>query len=263
MAPREEGHHLLSGKTAIVTGGAQGLGSAIAHSFAAEDARVILVDLQGEKVIEAAKKLPGDGHRGFQCDITSGQSRERALEQIKDECPRIDILCNNAGIQFHEALETMDETRWRQMFDVNIHAMMLMSREVVRLMSPYKSGSIINIGSISSVLAMPRRSAYVTTKTAVLGLTRAMAVEWAKFGIRANSIGPGYHKTPLLMQYIEKGLLDEERIRRRIPMGYLGEVGEVGRVAVFLASFLSTYVTGQHIMVDGGYTVFGAPEDAS
>jgi NAD(P)-dependent dehydrogenase (short-subunit alcohol dehydrogenase family) len=110
---------------------------------------------------------------------------------------------------------------------------------------------------------MPRRGAYVTTKTAVVGLTRTVGVEWAQRGVRCNSIGPGYHLTPLLKEYIDSGKIDQDRIRRRIPMGRLGDLDEIGKVVVFLASDLASYVTGQHLMVDGGYTIFGAPEDAS
>lgn len=257
------GGNLLQGKTAIVTGGAQGLGLGIAQRLADFGASLALLDLQADKATAAAQTLRGAGHVGLYCDITDSGSRLHAVEQALATLGHIDILVNNAGIQYHSPAEELDETRWHQIFDVNVHAMMFMCRDVGQHMLAQATGSIINIGSISSLLAMPRRIPYVTTKTAVLGITRTLAVEWAGRGIRVNSIGPGYHKTPLFVEYAERGAIDEDRILKRIPMGKLGSIDAIGDAAVFFASPLSEYVTGQHLMVDGGYTVFGAPEDAS
>lgn len=254
---------LLKDKTAVVTGGAQGLGLAIAYSLAGQGARVSIFDLNEEKAKAAAAGLYGEGHEGIQGDVTETADRQRLVDTLSAAGQPIDILVNNAGIQHHAAAAEMDEAQWRRLFEVNVHAMMFMSRDVGKVMLRQQSGSIINIGSIASALGMPRRSIYVTTKTAVLGLTRALAVEWAASGVRVNAIGPGYHRTPLFEEYAAQGLIDEERIRRRIPMGRLGTAEDVGNAAVFFASPLSTYVTGQFLMVDGGYTVFGAPEDAS
>lgn len=254
---------LLKGKTAIVTGGAQGLGLGIAKRLSDFGARIAILDLQSEEANAAAETLSGSGHIGLFCDITNSDARLRAIDEVISAFGKIDILINNAGIQYHAPAEEVDEARWLQIFNVNVHAMMFMCRDVGKHMLAQASGSIINIGSISSILAMPRRIPYVTTKTAVLGITRTLAVEWAGRGIRVNSIGPGYHKTPLFIEYAEHGAIDEERIIKRIPMGKLGSIEAIGDAAVFFASPLSEYVTGQHLMVDGGYTVFGAPEDAS
>jgi NAD(P)-dependent dehydrogenase (short-subunit alcohol dehydrogenase family) len=254
---------LLAQQTAIITGGAQGLGFAVARSMAQHGARVALLDMQADKAQEAAGSLPGAGHIGLYCDVTSQEARSQAVTHVLQTFGRIDVLVNNAGIQYHAAAEDMPEDRWRQVFDVNVHAMMFMSREVAPTMFAQGAGVILNIGSISSLLGMPRRSVYVTTKTAVLGLTRALAVEFAQRGIRVNAIGPGYHRTALFEEYEQRGVLDAERIRRRIPMGRLGTPEDIGRAAVFFASPLAEYVTGQFLMVDGGYTAFGAPEDAS
>jgi NAD(P)-dependent dehydrogenase (short-subunit alcohol dehydrogenase family) len=254
---------LLAQQTAIITGGAQGLGLAIARCMAEHGARVAILDMQADKAHEAAIRLPGAGHIGLYCDVTSQAARAQAVADVLQAFGRIDTLVNNAGIQYHTAAEEMPEDRWRQVFDVNVHAMMFMSREVVPTMFAQQSGVILNIGSISSLLGMPRRSVYVTTKTAVLGLTRALAVEFAHRGVRVNAIGPGYHRTALFEEYEQRGVLDAERIRRRIPMGRLGTPEDIGRAAVFFASPLAAYVTGQFLMVDGGYTTFGAPEDAS
>ena len=254
---------LLEGRVAAITGGAQGLGYAVAQSLAEHGARVFLLDVQEDLAQTAAANLNGAGHGGVRCDVTDGASREAAVHAVLEAAGRVDVLVNNAGIQLHAPAETFGAEQWLHVFNVNVHAMLFMAQQVAPAMFAQGRGSIINIGSISSILAMPRRSAYVTTKTAVLGLTRTLAVEWAQRGVRVNAIGPGYHRTPLFEEYARRGALDEERIRRRIPMGRLGMPEDIGRAAVFFASDLSAYVTGQFLMVDGGYTVFGAPEDAS
>lgn len=255
---------LVDGLVAVVTGGAQGLGYGAARMLAAHGARVFLVDVDLDKARTSAIELPGDrGHTAIRCDVTDEAQCRAAIRRVSDDSGRLDVLVNNAGIQYHSEAEAMDETRWRRVFDVNIHGMMLMSREAGRVMLAQGSGSIINVGSIASIQAMPRRLAYTTTKTAVVGLTRGLAVEWAGRGVRVNAVGPGYHWTPLVEEYIRKGALDEERIRKRIPMGRFGTIDDVARAILFFASPLSGYVTGQLLMVDGGWTTFGAPEDAS
>lgn len=255
--------NLLEGKVAIVTGGAQGLGAAISENFSSHGCKVVILDLNGEKANEKANSLDGDNHLGIQCDVTNSEDRIKAIEQILEVYGKIDVLVNNAGIQYHSAIEDLDEEKWRDVFRVNIDAMMFMSRDVGKVMLKQGDGSIINIGSISSILAMPKRISYVATKTAVLGLTRTLAVEWAQRGVRANAIGPGYHTTPLFQKYVDNGAIDCEKVRKRIPAGVLGSPDDIGKAAVFFASDLSSYVTGQFLMVDGGYTVFGAPGEAS
>lgn len=255
--------HLLDGLNAIVTGGGQGLGLATAKCLAAHGSRVFIFDLDYEKAMTAAGSLPGNGHLGIQGDVTNNQDRQNLVDTITAMGESIDVLVNNAGIQYHTPAIDVDEDQWRRLFEVNVHAMMFMSRDVGRIMVQQRSGSIINIGSIASILGMPKRSIYVTTKTAVLGITRSLAVEWASAGVRVNALGPGYHRTPLFEEYVERGAIDAQRIQKRIPMGRLGAAEDVGRAVVFFASPLSSYVTGQFLMVDGGYTVFGAPEDAS
>ena len=252
----------LSGKTAIVTGGAQGLGFGSATWLAKAGARIAILDRNEPAAIAAAASLPGEGHIALCCDVTVAKDRTHAIAVVHQTFGAIDTLVNNAGITYIAAAEEIDEDQWRNVFDTNIHAMMFMSRDVGRIMLQQRSGSIINIGSITSLLAMPGRGAYVTTKTAVIGLTRVLASEWAARGIRVNAIGPGYHKTKLLQEYIDNGLVVEEKIRLRIPAGRLGSIDDIGKAAVFFASPLSEYVTGQFLMVDGGYTTFGAPGDA-
>lgn len=254
---------LLAGKTAVITGGAQGLGAGTAAALAGQGARVFLLDLQEDKAQETAAQLPGDSHVGLGCDVTSADERQRAVQRVHETAGQIDVLVNNAGIQYHSPAEDIEEDKWYRLMEINLHAVLFMSRDVGRIMLQQRSGSIINIGSIASVLSMPRRAPYVTSKTAIIGLTRTLAIEWASRGVRVNAVCPGYHMTPLLMDYINRGAIDGERIRKRIPMGRLGTIEDVGKAVLFFASSLSDYVTGQYLLVDGGYTVFGAAEDAS
>jgi NAD(P)-dependent dehydrogenase (short-subunit alcohol dehydrogenase family) len=254
---------LLAGMNAIITGGAQGLGLTIARRMAECGACIFLLDIQAEKVKEAAASLPGEGHTGFACDIIDDQQRAKTVEAIEQSAGHIDILVNNAGIQYHAPAEHIEKEQWRRVLELDLDAVLYMSQVVGRVMLRQGKGSIINLGSVASVIAMPRRVAYVTAKTALLGLTRTLAVEWAQRGLRVNAICPGYFATRLLLDFIERGEIDERQILRRIPMGKLGPVDAVGDAAVFLASPLADYITGQQLMVDGGWTAFGAPEDAS
>ena len=253
----------LQGKTAVITGAAQGLGYGTAEVLAKAGARIAILDLQEEKAANAAQALPGDGHLAYRCDITDSEARAAVLNDIQSKASSIDILINNAGIQYHAAAEDIDEEQWHQLFNVNLHSVVFMSRDVGRIMLAQGGGAIVNIGSIVSVTAMPRRTPYTTAKTAIIGLTRSLAVDWAGRGIRVNAVCPGYHRTALFDDYVERGVLDVERITKRIPMARIGTVEDVGKAVLFFVSPLSEYITGQHLVIDGGYTSFGAAEDAN
>ncbi len=250
----------LAGKTALVTGAAQGLGYAAATKLAGFGARVFIFDRDAELVHQAAASLPGEGHVGIHGDATSDADRQVAIGRIVENAGGLHILVNNAGIQYHADAMEMDEAGWMRVFDVNVHSMLFFSKLAARQMAKQEDGSIINIGSISSFFGMPRRSVYVTTKTAVVGMTRALATEWGRHNIRVNAVCPGYHETRLFKEYVAKGVLDPEVIRGRIPMGRMGNPDDIGNAVTMLCSPLATYITGQAIMVDGGYTVYGAPD---
>jgi NAD(P)-dependent dehydrogenase (short-subunit alcohol dehydrogenase family) len=263
ISSNAKSYPLLQGANAIITGGVQGLGYAIARRFAECGARLFLFDLQGEKAEEAARQLPGQNHVAIQCDITDPAQREQAIGRTVGIGQRIDILVNNAGIQYHSPLENIEADKWYRLVEVNLNAILFMSQAVGKVMISQHSGCIINISSIAGLVGMPRHAPYVTAKTGLLGLTRALAVEWAGHGIRANAICPGYFATPMLQEYIERGMISEREIVRHIPMGKLGSLDAVGDGAVFLASPLAEYITGYTLVIDGGWTAFGAPEDAS
>ncbi|MCC7476780.1 MAG: glucose 1-dehydrogenase [Pirellulales bacterium] len=256
--------NMLAGRVAAVTGGASGLGLSTARCLASHGASVFLLDLDADQAREAAQTVGSAvEHHGIRCDVTQEEDRRTALEQVVHIAGRLDILVNNAGIQYHASAEAIEPDRWRQLMAVNLDAVMFLSQSAARYMIPQKSGSIINIASLNALFGMPGRVAYTTSKTALLGLTRNLAVDWGKYGIRVNAVCPGYHQTPMLEEYVRRGVLDPERIRRRIPFGRIGLPSDVGDAVVFFASDLSSYVTGQHLVVDGGYSVFGAPSEAS
>ncbi len=250
---------LLENTTAVITGGAQGLGLSTATYLAQNGARIAILDLNGDNASTQAANLPGSGHVGLKCDVTSAKDRTAAIESILDNFGTIDVLVNNAGIQYHSEGHHMPEEKWLKVVDVNLNSVMFMSRDVSHSMIRNRKGSIVNIGSIASFQAMPGRAVYSATKTAILGLTRNLAVDWGKYNIRVNTVCPGYHDTPLFREYVDNGKLDPEVIKSRIPMGRLGLAEDIGKAVLFFASGLSAYVTGQAIMVDGGYTTYGAP----
>ncbi|RMH11032.1 MAG: glucose 1-dehydrogenase [Gammaproteobacteria bacterium] len=254
---------LLQGVRVLVTGGAQGLGLAIATCMARHGAVVALMDRNRVLVEESASNLPGDGHIGLAGDVTSPEQREQAVSEAFRRLGRLDTLVNNAGIQLHAPAEQITQEQWDRVMSVNLTAVLMMSQLVARRWIDSGSpGSIINIGSLNAAFGMPRRGIYGTSKTAVVGLTRSLAVDWARHRIRVNVICPGYHRTPLYEEYRAKGAIDENRILARIPMRRIGEPGDIGKASVFLSSDLSQYVTGQVLFIDGGYSIYGAAEDA-
>ena len=253
---------LLEGMAVVVTGGGQGLGHSIACRVAMHGGRVAILDRDGPLAQKAAAALPGSGHLGVVADVTVEAQRGEAIEATLAAFGRINVLVNNAGIQLHAPAEAITQEQWDQVIGVNLTGVLMMSQLVARgMIERGQGGAMINIGSLGSMLAMPGRAIYGTTKSAVLGLTRHLAVDWARHQIRVNAICPGYHRTPLFEDYVQRGAIDEDKIVDRIPLRRLGTADDVANAAVFLASNLSAYVTGQSLVVDGGYSIYGAAQE--
>jgi len=245
---------LLDGKVAIVTGAAsqRGLGKATAMLFAEHGARVVITDLDGDMAAAAAADLPGEGHMGFACDVTRKADCEAAAKRVLDAYGRIDILVNNAGIT--QPLKIMDikPENYEAVTDVSLRGTLYMSQAVIPAMRAQKSGSIVNLSSVSAqrgggIFGGPHYSA---AKAGVLGLTKAMARELAPENVRSNAICPGFIATD-----ITAGKLTPEmhaQVLAGIPMGRAGEASDVAGCALFLASDLSAYVTGSEVDVNGG-----------
>jgi NAD(P)-dependent dehydrogenase (short-subunit alcohol dehydrogenase family) len=238
----------LQGEVAIVTGAARGLGAAIADALEAEGAAVARTDLDGAD---------------FELDVRDRGSVEAATARISGVLGPPSVLVNNAGINRVEPAEELDEADWNAVLDVNLTGALRCCQIVGRRMLEAGRGSIVNVASITALTGMPGRASYCASKAGLLGLTRALAVEWAGRGVRVNAVCPGYTATPLVQNAIQQGLLSEPGVRARTPWGRLAEPAEIARAVTFLASSDASYVTGQTLVVDGGYLAYGAPAAAS
>ncbi len=245
---------LLKDKTAIITGAAspRGLGKATAQRFAEHGARIAILDLDGDAARAAAADLPGEGHIGLACDVTSKPQCEAAARTAIEGLCQVDILVNNAGITQPLKLMQIAPENYEAVTDVNLRGTLYMSQAVIPHMRDRRTGSIVNISSVSAqrgggIFGGPHYSA---AKAGILGLTKAMARELAPDGIRANAICPGFIATDITGGKLTDEMM--EQILAGIPMGRAGEASDVSGCCLFLASDLSAYVTGSEVDVNGG-----------
>ena len=241
-------------KVALVTGGGSGIGLAIAEKFVESGILTVIVGRDVKK-LEAAKDKLGDNCIYISADLTELSSIPALVEKIKKEHGDIDILVNNAGINMKkEFLEVTDEDFIR-IINTNVSAVFSLSREVVKGMAAKGSGSIINISSMASQYGIPKVIAYTASKSAVEGMTRAMAVELSPKGIRVNCIAPGFIATDMSAKALNSDPERKAKVMGRTPMGYLGQPADIGEAALFLATDASKYITGVVLPVDGGNSV--------
>jgi NAD(P)-dependent dehydrogenase (short-subunit alcohol dehydrogenase family) len=245
---------LLKGQVAVITGGAskRGLGLATARLFAEHGARVAILDLDLAAAREALTLLKGRGHMALKCDVTNRNHCVRAVERVLSRYDRIDVLCNYAGITSPQRVLQVDDTTYDRVFDINMRGTLHMTQAIVPAMQKQKAGSIVNMSSVSAQRGggVFGGSHYSAAKGAILGYTKACARELGPDNIRVNAICPSMIDTD-----ITGGALTPERreeIKRSIPMGRIGEASEVAGCALFLASSLSSYVTGSEIDINGG-----------
>ena len=246
----------LEGKTGFVTGGARGIGRGIARGLAEAGARVAVLDLDLEGARAAAAEISAAGAEclALQADVTRREEVERAVGELAGRWGRLDIAVNNAGICRNVPAEQMSEADWDRVLEVNLKAVFLCAQAAGRRMIAQGSGSIINIGSMSAqIVNYPQpQVSYNAAKAGVVHLTRSLAAEWARHGVRVNCISPGYVNTELLQparalhpQWLE-----------RTPQKRFGEPWEIAALAVYLASDASLYCTGSDLVIDGGYTLW-------
>ena len=243
----------LSGRVALVTGSSQGLGYALARGLAEAGAWVVLNGRDAAKLEQAAAALRGEGCSVATAvfDVTDSAAVAAAVARIEDEQGPVDILVNNAGIHRRAPLAEMSEADWRAVIDLNLTGAFLVARAVVPTMLARGRGKIINICSVMSELARPTVGNYTAAKGGLKMLTRSMAVEWAKRGIQANAIAPGYLLTEMTATLAANPEFNQW-ICGRTPAGRWGRPEELIGAAVFLASSASDYVNGQMLAVDGG-----------
>ena len=244
--------NLLAGKTALVTGAARGIGKALALKFAAEGANVAFTDLaidENGKQTEEELKALGVKAKGYASNAADFAQTEEVVKQIKDEFGSIDILVNNAGITKDGLMMRMSESQWDAVIAVNLKSAFNFIHAVLPIMMRQRSGSIINMASVVGVHGNAGQANYAASKAGLIALAKSIAQEVGSRGIRANAIAPGFIETAMTAALPEEVRADW---CKKIPLRGGGQVEDIANVALFLASDMSSYVTGQVIQVDGG-----------
>ena len=246
----------LVGKTAVVTGGARGIGMAIARSLAGAGSDVVIWDIQEELAKETASRISAEtGVKTwyYSSDITRKEEVKADVGKILAMAGKVNILVNNAGVQVRKPALEFTVEEWNRVIETHLSATFFISQAFVPHMAARGEGRIINLGSLNCVMAVPNIIAYTAAKSGIAGLTRSMCVEWANMGININAIGPGFVETELTRNLFSN---PEKRawVMGRIPMKRLADPEkDLGTVAVFLASPASGYINGQVVYVDGGW----------
>ena len=245
----------LADRVCVVTGGARGIGEAIAARFVAEGATVAILDLDAAAAARTAERLGGTGHG---CDVRIRSSVEAAVAEVLDRHGRIDVLVNNAGIGLAGPSETFSDEDWNTSIAVLQTGVFLCSQVVGRHMLAAGRGVIVNISSMNAWEAFPMRLAYCAAKAAVVAMTQVLAIEWADRGIRVNAVAPGVTRTAMVQKAIDDGVVDVPAYTARTPLHRFGEPDEIARAVLFLASDEdSSFVTGTTLCADGGWSAMG------
>jgi NAD(P)-dependent dehydrogenase (short-subunit alcohol dehydrogenase family) len=249
----------LEGKTVLVTGAGRGIGQAIAIGMAEAGANVALLSRTEKDLLHTSKIIRELGKQALPIvtDVTSREQVQKSVKQVAEHFGTIDVLVNNAGMNIRSKALNVTDEEWRTIMDTNLKSAFMLSQETARVMKENGTkGSILSISSVAGHVALRTGVVYAATKAAMIQMTKVLAFEWAEYGIRVNSIGPWYFKTPLT----EKLLSDEEYLKDILsvtPLNRVGELSELVGPAVFLSTEAANYITGQTVFVDGGMTIQG------
>jgi 2-keto-3-deoxy-L-fuconate dehydrogenase len=253
----------LDGKTAIVTGAGSGIGFAIASTFAKNGAQVFALDRDFKAAGAAAEKIRAEDGRAsaLECDVSVAESVDAAFARIDSDAPRIDILVNNAGIAHIGTVENTTEEDLDRIYAVNVKGIFLCSKAAVRRMLTTGGGVILNLASIASLIGLTDRFAYSMSKGAVLTMTRSIAVDYVKRGIRCNCVCPARVHTPFVDGYLRNTYPGREaemfkQLSEYQPLGRMGTPEEVAALALYLCSDEASFITGQAYPIDGGVLAF-------
>ncbi len=244
---------MLENKVALVTGAASGIGLACARAFAQQGATVVGLDLQRGDDWSAVEEL-APGSRFYSCDVTDGEKQAAIVKEFVAELGGIHVLVTAAGIGSGGPVNMLDEATWDRVLDINLKGTFLSIKAVIDTMIAQRAGSIITIASVEGLIGTEGGSAYNASKGGVVLLSKNVAIDYGRVGIRCNAICPGFIDTPLLEEVM--GAMPEFRadIERQVKLGRFGKPEEIASAACFLASEQSSYMTGQALVVDGGYT---------
>ena len=240
---------MLSGKTAIVTGGSEGIGRAIAEEFLDQGASVVIANRSADTGQQAADEL---GCSFIQCDVSDYDAVVDLVDQTVDEHGGLDIMVNNAGIGMTGTVETTGIDDWQQLLEVNLNGVIYGTRAAMPYLKE-SSGCVLNVASVFGLVGGPQTAAYATAKGAVVNFTRTTAVDYAEAGVRVNSICPGFVRTAMTESELEKDSF-YEFVLNQTPIDRVAEPEEVAKPAAFLASEGASYITGVNLPIDGGWT---------
>lgn len=245
----------LTGKIALVTGGANGIGQGIVKTLAKAGAKVMICDIDEKSGQETAKEVGGEFHK---LDVTDKNAAEQVVQDVLDKHERIDILAANTGIYPEVMIEDMTEEDWDKIQNINLKGMFFIAKPVLKAMKNQNYGRVILTSSITGdITGYPGGSIYGATKAGILGFMRSAAVEYAKFGITVNSVQPGMIATEGLKKQL--GILSEKGAEA-VPMKRLGEPEDIGATVCFFASEEAKYITGQSLVIDGGQIIPETPD---
>ncbi|EIX6196783.1 D-threitol dehydrogenase [Listeria monocytogenes] len=241
----------ITDKVAVVTGAASGIGKAMAELFSEKGAYVVLLDIK-EDVKDVAAKINPSRTLALQVDITKKENIEKVVAEIKKVYPKIDILANSAGVALLEKAEDLPEEYWDKTMELNLKGSFLMAQIIGREMIATGGGKIVNMASQASVIALDKHVAYCASKAAIVSMTQVLAMEWAPYNINVNAISP----TVILTELGKKAWAGQvgEDMKKLIPAGRFGYPEEVAACALFLVSDAASLITGENLIIDGGYT---------